>query len=73
MFFICLDIDGQTKYLYNWRCAVFLPDYAKRFPTLAAAKRYMREHQVCRERRCWIVELTEEESDKLRGKQWHFE
>ena len=57
MFYICLDIDGIKKYLYNWRVAVYLPDYARTFPTRFAAQRYMKDKQVAREHAWWVVKM----------------
>lgn len=45
MFFIQLTVCGKTLYLHNARLALHLPDYAHRFPTEAAALRYMRRQK----------------------------
>lgn len=56
MYYIRLHVNGINKYLYNWRTAMFLPDYARRFKSRAAAKRYMCNQQVAQECAWWIVE-----------------
>ncbi|MCB6364999.1 hypothetical protein LI291_02180 [Intestinibacillus massiliensis] len=56
MYYIRLHINGVNKYLYNWRTALFLPDYARRFKSEEAARRYMYGKQVGKECTWWVVE-----------------
>ena len=55
LYYIRLNINGMIKYLYNYRMAVFLPGYARKFPSAQAAQRYMKGKQVGREHPWWIV------------------
>ncbi|MCB6365396.1 hypothetical protein LI291_04265 [Intestinibacillus massiliensis] len=55
MYYIQLDVNGTVKYLYNYRVALFLPDYARKFPSSEAAWRYMKGKQVAHEHTWWIV------------------
>lgn len=63
MYFIKMDIDGTAKYLLNYRCAVFLPDYAMRFQTMEDAMKYLdcEGKAVSQEHTCWIVKEPEPE------------
>lgn len=66
MFFVQMNVKGETMYLYNHRLVLHLPDYARRFKTEAAALRFMKRHTaLCRY--SWrIVEIPDSELQALR-------
>ena len=62
MFFIQMSVNGKEMYLHNYRMALFLPDYARRFKTEAAALRFMRRHHLSWSGSSWkIVEISDAE------------
>ena len=61
MFFIQMNVRGKTMYLHNHRLALYLPDYARRFHTEAAAVRFMKRHDAPNQFPWRIIEIADSE------------
>lgn len=60
MYCIKLDIDGEVKYLFNARTAVYNIGYAKKFQKKEQATDYMRGKKVAKEHQWWIIKMESE-------------
>lgn len=57
MYCIKLDINGEIKYLFTARTAVYHIEYAKKFLKKEYAVNFMRGKKVAKEHKWWIIRI----------------